>query len=212
MVPSFLRTVLNKIQDDGCSLPHLKYWISSGEMLPSNLVSEFYKAFPSSYHKLLNIYGSSEVSADVTCYDTSKVYKDTKDVRHMHIPIGKPIANINVYIVDKNEHLVPQGVVGEICVAGVQVAQGYLNMPELTSERFINDPYSMKPDTPMFKTGDYGRWLSDGNIEYLGRIDDQVKISGNRIELAEVEKTWNNVRVLSKELFWQKKTAVATND
>ena len=188
LVPSLLRTLLMKLQDDSISLPHLKYWTSSGETLPFDLVTDFYKVFPSSSHKLLNIYGSCEVTADVSYYDTSVDDYDKKAGKpQKYVPIGKPISNTKLYIIDKHEQLVAQGVAGEICIAGMPVAQGYLNLPGLTSERFTRDIFSEKPGSRIFRSGDYGRWLADGNIEYLGRIDDQVKIRGNRVELGEIE-------------------------
>ncbi|MBC7887439.1 MAG: amino acid adenylation domain-containing protein, partial [Ferruginibacter sp.] len=193
LVPSLLRTLLNKLSEEGLLLPHLKYWTSSGETLPVELVADFYTIFPSASHKLINIYGSSEVTADATCYDTSADDKILWDKLRQHIPIGKPISNTRVYLIDKNDQWVAQGVAGEICITGVQVAQGYLNLPELTAERFTTDPFSKIPGSRMFRTGDIGRWLNDGNIDYLGRIDDQVKIRGNRVELGEIEFVLNQL-------------------
>jgi acyl carrier protein len=103
------------------------------------------------------------------------------------IPLGKPIGNTSVYILDTHGQLAPLGVVGEICIGGVGVALGYLNRPELTTERFIADPFRDNPEARLYKTGDLGRWLADGSIEYLGRNDFQVKIRGFRIELGEIE-------------------------
>ena len=186
LVPSLLRAILSKLLEEDASLPYLKYWTSSGEILPAELVTEFYKVFPISSHKLLNIYGSSEVTADVTCFDTSMAASGITGERH-HVSIGKPIFNTRVYILNKQQQVVAKGVAGEICVAGAQVTQGYLHLPELNAERFIPDIFSNDPQGRMFKTGDIGRWLEDGNIEYLGRIDDQVKIRGNRVEPGEIE-------------------------
>ena len=108
------------------------------------------------------------------------------------LPIGKPVANIKVYITDPDMNLCPIGVVGELLVGGSQIARGYLNRPELTKERFVPNPFATPSDikkgyTRLYRTGDLGRWLPDGNIEYIGRNDDQVKIRGHRIELGEVE-------------------------
>lgn len=186
LVPSLLRTLLNKIREKSIHLSYLKYWTSSGESLPVDLVRDFYKFFPPSKHKLLNIYGSSEVSADVTCFDTSEI-KPEEVAGFSQIPVGKPISNILVYILNKQDKLVAKSVAGEICIAGVQVALGYLNLPELTAQRFITNVFSKDPSSLIFKTGDFGRWLPDGNIEYLGRIDSQVKIRGNRVEIGEIE-------------------------
>ena len=103
------------------------------------------------------------------------------------MPIGKPIRNVVMYILDVHFQLVPIGVIGELYIGGVGVARGYLNRPELTAERFIPDPFSGEPGARLYRTGDLARWLPDGNLEYVGRMDDQVKIRGYRIELGEVE-------------------------
>ncbi|WP_032716848.1 AMP-binding protein, partial [Pseudomonas syringae] len=102
-------------------------------------------------------------------------------------PIGKPVANTRIYLLDAHQQPVPLGVAGEIYIGGVQVARGYLNLAQLTAERFIKDPFCDDPSARLYRTGDLGCWLADGNIEYLGRNDFQVKIRGLRIELGEIE-------------------------
>jgi acyl carrier protein len=103
------------------------------------------------------------------------------------VPIGTPISNTRVYILDKHRQVVPVGAIGEIYIGGAGVAMGYLNRPALTSERFIPDPFITDPHALLYRTGDLGRWLPDGNIEFLGRNDHQVKVRGFRIELGEIE-------------------------
>jgi non-ribosomal peptide synthetase component F len=147
----------------------------------------FYKALECSEpNYLINAYGPTENTTIANCYlaDKSTMLNRGKLI---NIPIGKPIGNVKVYILDQNLNPVPLGVSGEIYIGGVGVALGYVNNEELTKERFLKDPFSSSPDARMYKTGDLGRWLPDGNIEFLGRNDFQVKIRGFRIELGEIE-------------------------
>jgi amino acid adenylation domain-containing protein len=129
--------------------------------------------------RLINLYGPTEATVDVSYYECLKEESSNS------IPIGKPIDNISLYIIGSNNQLQPIGVAGELCISGVGLARGYLNKAELTKEKFIENPF-IKGER-MYKTGDLARWLTDGNIEYLGRIDHQVKIRGFRIELGEIE-------------------------
>jgi acyl carrier protein len=127
----------------------------------------------------MNLYGPTEATIDVSYFDCSTGEDLDK------IPIGKPIDNIQLYVIDKNNKLQPIGIPGELCIAGVGLARGYLNNSKLTAEKFVDNPF--ESGTKMYKTGDLAKWLSDGNIEYLGRIDRQIKIRGFRIELGEIE-------------------------
>lgn len=175
-VPSMLRIFLEEAGSGSCR--SLRYVICSGEALPFDLQERFFELLPSELH---NLYGPTEAAVDVTSWTCRR-----NDQRRM-VPIGKPIANTQVYILDRHRHPVPIGVPGELHIGGVQVGRGYHNRPDLTEERFIPDPYGGSPAARLYKTGDLCRWLEDGSIEYLGRMDFQVKIRGFRIELGEVE-------------------------
>ncbi len=179
LVPSLLKALLDSGGDLATRLPLLKWWVSSGETLSLDLYRRFRRAVPDAV--LINLYGSSEVSADVTCYD-----RCSGEPRYS-VPIGRPIANTQVYILDEHRQPVPIGVPGELCIGGAGLARGYHNRPELTAERFLPDPFARTSEARLFKTGDRARYLPDGQIEYLGRRDHQVKIRGHRIELGELE-------------------------
>ncbi|MGB7606207.1 MAG: condensation domain-containing protein, partial [Lutisporaceae bacterium] len=143
----------------------------------------------------VNNYGPTENTVVTTSFVVDKEYDN--------IPIGKPIANTQIYIIDKETKLQPIGVPGELCIAGESLARGYLNNPELTAEKFIENPFVK--GQRLYKTGDLARWLPDGNIEFLGRIDKQVKVRGYRIELGEIENqllSYNDIKeaiVIAKE-------------
>ena len=179
LVPSLLRVMLEMGEDLSRLLRKLRYCVCSGEALPVELAKSFREQLPST--KLINLYGSSEVAADVTCYEV----EDTDELTT--IPIGRPIANTEVYIVDSDFQPVPVGVPGEICIGGDGLARGYLNRAELTAEKFGPNPFSDEHGARLFRTGDIGRYLHDGSVEYRGRRDHQVKLRGFRIELGEIE-------------------------
>ncbi len=157
-------------------LSSLKQVYTSGEALQVGQVKRFKELLPDV--SLMNLYGPTEASIDVSYYTCEKAEEVT-------IPIGKPIDNTALYVLNPSHHLVPYGGIGEICIGGVGLARGYLNREELTREKFIENPY--KSTERLYRTGDLGRWREDGNLEYLGRMDDQVKIRGYRIELGEIE-------------------------
>ena len=177
LVPSLLRVILEACPNAGSRLAALRIVVSSGEALSAALVEQFYAALP--HAKLINLYGSTEVAADVTCYET-------RPDEHA-VPIGRPIANTQVYILDAQLRLAPIGAKGELYIGGAGLARGYHGQPELTAERFVPNPFSGRSGERLYKTGDLARYRNDGNIEYLGRADYQVKIRGFRIEMGEVE-------------------------
>jgi amino acid adenylation domain-containing protein len=191
-VPSMLNIFLEYFESgaDIGRLSGLRWIISSGEALMAHQVERFYRLFRSNDRDepgLVNLYGPTEAAVDVSYYNCPRgKHRET-------IPIGKPIDNIQLYIVSKEMHLQPVGIAGELYISGVGVARGYLNRPGLTAEKFLSGTYKSYRSyrsyisKKIYKTGDLARWLPDGNIEFLGRKDFQVKIRGFRIELGEIE-------------------------
>jgi amino acid adenylation domain-containing protein len=175
-VPSMLQIFLMAKDVEKCT--SLRQVICSGEALPLDLQNRFFARLNAKLH---NLYGPTEAAVDVTYWGCQR----ESDLNT--VPIGRPIANTRMYILDGYMQPVPIGVAGELYIGGVQVARGYLNRPELTAEKFIPDPFSANSEARLYRTGDSARYLPDGNIEYLGRLDFQVKIRGNRIELGEIE-------------------------
>jgi amino acid adenylation domain-containing protein len=175
-VPSMLRAFLETAE-----LPKhssLRQVFCSGEALPADLQNRFFQMLDAD---LNNLYGPTEAAVEVTYWACRR--GDTRPF----VPIGRPIANIQIYILDAQLQPAPLGVAGELHIGGIGLARGYLNRPQLTAERFIPDPFRSEPGARLYKTGDLARYLPGGEIEYLGRLDHQVKIRGFRIELGEIE-------------------------
>jgi amino acid adenylation domain-containing protein len=181
LVPSLLRALLDHAPNLKERVPRLKLWSCSGEALSGELARRFRQGFPQA--TLLNIYGSSEVAADVTWHD---VLEEEEDIGAT-VPIGKPISNTQMYVLDPHRNPVPVGVRGEIYVGGDGLALGYWNRAALTAERFVENPIAPEQSKRLYRTGDLGRWRGDGEIEYLGRVDGEVKLRGMRIDLGEIE-------------------------
>ena len=169
VVPSILSTL--PVEE----LPDLETILVGAEICPAELVARW--AAPG--RRFLNVYGPTETTicaSYMECTDPSRTP-----------PIGKPIPNGRIYVLDPLGRPTPIGVPGEITIGGIGVARGYLDRPDLTERAFVADPFSPEPGARMYRSGDRGRWLPDGNLEFLGRMDDQVKVRGHRIELGEVE-------------------------
>ena len=176
-VPTMLRIFIEHL-DVSERLPSIRRIICSGEPLPRDLHDCVIRRFAA---KLSNLYGPAEAAIDVTAWECSM--KDGLGV----VPIGRAIANCQVYVLDIGMHPVAIGIPGEIFIGGENVGLGYLNRPQLTSERFVPDPFNADNGRArLYRTGDIGRYLPDGNIAFIGRQDDQVKVNGQRIELGEV--------------------------
>jgi amino acid adenylation domain-containing protein len=158
----------------------LRYLITGGEAVDPQVVARVLENGGPEH--LLNAYGPTECTTFATTYEIPQ-----RELPSGNVPIGRPISNTSVYILDAEGQPVPLDVAGEIYIGGPGVALGYLNRPQLTSERFVADPFSREPGAVLYKTGDFARWRVDGNIEFIGRDDGQVKLRGFRIELAEVE-------------------------
>ncbi len=179
-VPSVFELFLKYLEahkDELHKFDSVRYVFLSGEALSADLVRRFYKLYDFEKVTLHNLYGPTECAVDVTYYDCAP--SDTDPV-----PIGKPIYNTQIHILDKYLKPVSTGVMGEICIAGVNVGQGYLNNSVLTNEKFINNPFR---EGKLYRTGDNGYWREDGNIIFCGRKDGQIKLNGQRIETGEIE-------------------------
>jgi amino acid adenylation domain-containing protein len=176
-VPSMLSAFLDRA--DVGTIATLRDVTCSGEALPYELQERFFARFQNT--RLHNLYGPTEAAVEVSAWECVR-----GDPRHV-VPIGRPIANTQLYVLDAAMAPVPVGIAGELFIGGIQVGVGYHNRPDLTSEKFVADPFSEVAGARLYRTGDSVRWLEDGAIEYLGRLDFQVKLRGFRIELGEIE-------------------------
>jgi myxalamid-type nonribosomal peptide synthetase MxaA len=176
-VPSMLQLFLEEPEAGACA--SLRQVVCSGEALPAALAERFFARLPQA--ALDNLYGPTEAAIDVTFWACEP------GSSRPSVPIGRPIANLNIHLVDRGLAPVPVGVPGELLIGGLGLGRGYLRRPDLTADRFIPDPFGVEPGRRLYRTGDLARWLPDGTIEYLGRLDFQVKVRGVRIELGEIE-------------------------
>jgi len=177
VVPSYLEVLVSFLAQYPRELKDLEYVVATGEALKQELVERWFRVQPRI--KLVNAYGLTETSDD-----TNHEIMD-RAPRGERVPLGRPINNVHIYVVDEHLQPVPLGEPGEIVFSGVCVGRGYINDPERTQHAFLQDP--LRPGEGLYRSGDYGRCLPDGKLEFLGRRDSQVKISGFRIEIGEVE-------------------------
>jgi natural product biosynthesis luciferase-like monooxygenase protein/amino acid adenylation domain-containing protein len=187
VVPSFLDLAITAASAAGAStlFAKLRWLISTGEPLTVALCRRWFVVFPNI--PLMNAYGPAECSDDVTHH----VITHMPEVDAVSIPIGRPVGNVRIYLVDEHLNIVPMGAAGELCVTGIAVGAGYLNNPQATQRQFLEDPFNAGSPYGLYRTGDLARWRPDGVLEFLGRVDNQVKIRGCRIELGEVEAVLN---------------------
>ncbi|MWV42002.1 amino acid adenylation domain-containing protein, partial [Paenibacillus sp. HJL G12] len=183
MVPSVIRTMLDQtgLLEEQLALHSLRWMVPTGEALPPDLVGQWFKQY--AHVPMMNAYGPTECSDDVTHYP---IYQEPSEPWNT-VPIGRPVANMSMYVMDRHLNLVPIGVPGELYVGGIGVGRGYINNPQKTTEVFLSNPFHTSSEARLYKTGDLVRYLEDGNLEFLGRIDHQVKIRGHRIEIGEIE-------------------------
>lgn len=197
VVPSYLELLFDVHElSDQRYFSALRYLVVTGERLTVGQAARWFKYYPQI--PLVNAYGPTEASDDITHFKINREFQAER------IPIGYPIANAAIYILDESLALLPFGSVGEICVAGPCVGRGYINAPEATARAFVTALISGQP-TRLYRTGDFGRWLPEGGLEYYGRRDEQVKVMGIRIELTEIEQ---QLSVLD----WIKDVAVVCRD
>jgi amino acid adenylation domain-containing protein len=184
IVPSVLASAFSDRPESGHprrALAGLRWLIVTGEAAPAALCRRWLETYPRT--AMMNGYGPTECSDDVTHH----VMTEPLPAEATRVPIGRPIANMRLYVVDRALNPVPIGVPGELCVGGIGVGRGYLGDPLRTAQAFVADPFTDRPGARLYRTGDLGRWRADGTLEFLGRLDHQVKIRGFRIELGEIE-------------------------
>jgi amino acid adenylation domain-containing protein/non-ribosomal peptide synthase protein (TIGR01720 family) len=208
IVPSHLSALLSSSNPEKL-LPRQRL-ILGGEAATWDLIKRVRELVPEC--QIFNHYGPTETTVGVLTYPVEEIsFVPSSNI----VPLGRPLANTQIYLLDNYYQPVPLGVIGEIYIGGDNVARGYINQPELTNERFIPHPFSSKPNARLYKTGDLGCYQPDGNLEFLGRIDDQIKLNGYRIELGEIEavlRQHSQVReiiVVGKEAHLGKKQLVA---
>ena len=203
---AFWHELVLAFETEGLELPpSVRLVIIGGEKALAERVAQWHAAQSVTKARLINTYGPTEATVVATVCELTPGAGDEL-LSQGEVPIGRPLGNDLIYILDASMNPVPIGVPGELHVGGFGLARGYLNRPELTSERFVEDPFSDAPGARLYKTGDIARWRGDGNVEFVGRVDEQVKIRGYRVELGEI------VAVLAQHPALRGTTVVARSD
>ncbi|NGX29461.1 MAG: Tyrocidine synthase 3 [Candidatus Anoxychlamydiales bacterium] len=193
LLPSLIQVIFEEKEISSCF--SLKNVFSGGEALSSETIRLFYKKCSA---KLYNTYGPTEATVEASVWQCKLDYKSAI------APIGKAIAGAKLYVLDRDQNIVPIGVPGELYIGGIGLARGYLNDPKLTKEKFIQDPFSKNRESRLYRTGDLTKYNSNGDIEFLGRIDSQVKIRGYRIDLKEIENSLLNMEIIKQAVVLSK--------
>jgi acyl carrier protein len=179
LVPTMLQLMLEEPELETCD--SLRHVFAGGEALTFELKEQFFRRLSGA--QLINLYGPTEATIDATYYSCER--------GNTVVPIGRPVSNTTTYVLDRHLNPLPVGVAGELYIGGAGLGRGYLNRPELTANSFVPDPFSARSGARLYRTGDLAQYLDDGNIQYLGRIDNQLKLRGFRIELGEIETVIN---------------------
>ncbi|MDZ7959073.1 MAG: amino acid adenylation domain-containing protein [Aulosira sp. DedQUE10] len=201
-VPGVLRNLIQFLEQSQQRLDFMKLLVCGSDISYVQEYKEF-RQFCSPKTRLINSFGLTEVTIDSTYFESGSTDLSVEQL----VPIGKPFANTQIYILDRCLQPLPVGIIGEIYIGGAGLARGYFNRPDLTAEKFVPDFFTQEPGEYLYKTGDLGRWLSDGNIELIGRVDNQVKLRGFRIELGEIEAVLGKHPILKESvvLVWEDK-------
>nr|WP_306352318.1 non-ribosomal peptide synthetase [Flavobacterium sp. '19STA2R22 D10 B1'] len=196
-VPSYLKVLLDMDESlERNSFEGLNYLLVTGDTITKDLLTRWFIKYPTI--KLVNAYGPAEASDDVTLHIMDAIPE------RLNISVGKPIQNMQMYVLDEQLELCGIGIEGELCVSGIGLAKGYLNRTELTAEKFVDHPF--KSGEKLYKTGDMGMWLPNGTLEFHGRRDNQVKINGFRIELQEIEHHFLSKSTIKEAIVLAKET------
>src|SRR5262249_4890665 len=195
LTPAHLQVLAEQLHDidfDGLA----RSFVIGGEILPAKIVRWWREQATAT--RLFNEYGPTETVVGCSVYEIGT--NEAVEKERVAVPIGRPIANTSLYILDERQRAVASGVAGELYVGGDGLARGYLNRPEMTAERFMPHPYSAVAGARLYRTGDLARYLRDGQIECLGRMDEQVKLRGYRIELGEIEAVLDEYRSVKQSV------------